>query len=1035
MMKYTVFFVILIISPVLLAQQLSIPRIDQMPDFPQPYLMRDWKAIATAYDSLVYNESASGEFLPLIETFNQTLNYPAHPSFGLHSYVGTGDPGSGEAINVLPSLIGATLCGIDKSNQFGKNWIQMSEEFFNKASGEDIYLNNPGGVSGSDWWYETMPNVFFYQLHELYPHNGDFDYQFTSVANRWMEAVRAMGGNAAPWTVPEMTYRAWNLNQMEALNEGVPEPEAAGALAWIFYAAYIETGRMEYRNGAEWCMEYLDKLEDNPSYELQLAYGTFIAARMNAELGTSYDLEKMLNWCFDIGSLRNWGAIVGNWGGLDCSGLIGEQSEGAPGYAFNMNGLQQAAALMPLVRYDDRFALSLGKWLLNLANASRLFYSSFLPAEKQDAADWSALYDPLSLIGYEALKESKNGQAPFATGDALGGGWAETNLALYGSSHVGMLGGIVKITNVEGILQTDLLKTDYYKKGAYPTYLYYNPHTIEHEVDIQLAAGSYDIYESTVNTVLATGRSGVYKLVVGAKKAAVIVLLPAGLEITFSGKQTLAGSIIIDFNNGIPVDNYPPRIKALASKDSLFIAGSEQLIYCTAEDRDGDSIKYSWSGTEGPWSDEAEFLWQVPDSAGYYTLGCMVRDINGAMDSMLIRLHAVDRFYVPPVIHSLNAAMRKLHPGMSTEVHCLASDMNNDILTYQWSSGAGSISGEGSTITWKAPAEEGDYTIFCTLTNLDSLSAGDSLRMMVRDSGYSQDGKLLASFQMNNNALDFSSYHNNGTPLNIYWTEDRSGVPGYAASFNGDNSMIRVANKEYLNFTDGLSVTAWIRPAGIGATEQFIVSHGSWQNRWKVSISNGYLRFTINGSEGIADIDSRFRIRADIWQHFAAIYNGRDMEVYLNDSLSSFKAWTGTIHTSSSDLTIGQMIPGDASYNYEGLIDDLRIFNYGLDQRTIGKIYTNEISSIPAFELDHAFTIYPNPAGEWVNILLQKNEGPPDAIQIFSVTGSLLWMTRAPETFRSGNEIKIPTGQLQAGIYFISILKQRELQTQKLILN
>ena len=36
-------------------------------------------------------------------------------------------------------------------------------------------------------------------------------------------------------------------------------------------------------------------------YELQLPYGVYIAARMNAELGTDYDIEKMLNWCFDPG--------------------------------------------------------------------------------------------------------------------------------------------------------------------------------------------------------------------------------------------------------------------------------------------------------------------------------------------------------------------------------------------------------------------------------------------------------------------------------------------------------------------------------------------------------------------------------------------------------------------------------------------------------------------------------------------------------------------------------------------------------------
>jgi len=39
------------------AQQIAIPRIDQMPDFPQPYEMRDWKTVAHKYDSLVFDQN------------------------------------------------------------------------------------------------------------------------------------------------------------------------------------------------------------------------------------------------------------------------------------------------------------------------------------------------------------------------------------------------------------------------------------------------------------------------------------------------------------------------------------------------------------------------------------------------------------------------------------------------------------------------------------------------------------------------------------------------------------------------------------------------------------------------------------------------------------------------------------------------------------------------------------------------------------------------------------------------------------------
>ena len=101
-------------------------------------------------------------------------------------------------------------------------------------------------------------------------------------------------------------------------------------------------------------MEFLDARSSNPSYELQLPYGVYAAARMNAELGTTYDIEKMVNWCFNVGPLRNWASLIGTWGGYDIHGLIGEESFND--YTFLMNGFQQAGALIPMTRYDDRFA-------------------------------------------------------------------------------------------------------------------------------------------------------------------------------------------------------------------------------------------------------------------------------------------------------------------------------------------------------------------------------------------------------------------------------------------------------------------------------------------------------------------------------------------------------------------------------------------------------------------------------------------------------------------------------------------------------
>ena len=177
-----------------------------------------------------------------------------------------------------------------------------------------------------------------------------------------------------------------------------------------------------------------------------LPFGTLTAARLNAELGRDYDVDRLLNWCFGISDCRGgWGVTVGNWGGYDCDGLLGS-IDNRGGYAFAMNTFAQAGALVPLARYDPRYARAIGKWMLNLANAARLFYPGALPPGHETSAFWKG--DPQHVIAYEGLRHEWLGKSPCATGDPVAMNWGpKTDLGLYGSSYVGMLGAIVRPTN------------------------------------------------------------------------------------------------------------------------------------------------------------------------------------------------------------------------------------------------------------------------------------------------------------------------------------------------------------------------------------------------------------------------------------------------------------------------------------------------------------------------------------------------------------------------------------------------------------
>tara|TARA_R110000868_G_scaffold396971_4_gene669473 strand:- start:231 stop:3452 length:3222 start_codon:yes stop_codon:yes gene_type:complete len=1027
------------LSGTLSAQQIDINRINQMPDFPTPYIMRDWENATIEYDSFVFNLDATGQYLPVLFFRDTPVNYPNEPSFGLHTVVGTSSPTSGEAINVLPALIGASLVGIDKSDQNGYNWVRMSREFFNKRPEENVYLNHPSTESGDDWWYATMPSVFFYQLYDLYPETEDFEYQLKSVADQWSTAIDKMGGSATPWKVPNMNYRGWYLSTMTPYTSGVKEPEAAGALAWMLYNAYKETGEIKYRMGAEWAMEFLNAYPSNPSYELQLIYGIYTAAKMNAELGTEYDVEKMLNWTFDVGPLREWGSIVGNWGGLDVSGLIGEVN-GSNDYAFSMNTFQQAGALLPLLRYDDRFANALGKWMLNAANASRLFYTEFLPDNKQDSDEWAHEYDPNSVLGHEAIRESKFNLSPYATGDAIAGGWGSTNLTLYSSSHVGYFGSIIDTTNVEGILKLDLLKTDFFRDEAYPTYLINNPYESSKTVSIDVGNGSKDIYESTTNSFISTGITGDTEITIPALSSFVIVLTPSGRIKSYEYDKLLVDNVIVDYMSGQSVPNYPPRIKGLAAVSHKLLKSDSTFIYATAVDTDEDLLNYTWSSESGTFiGTGSKVTWVAPDTSGEYTIQVQVSD--GSSDPIIEHLviEVVEKFNSAPKISSLNANPRKLDLGGTSEISCLASDEDEDEILLGWSSSGGSIEGTNETIQWKAPETEGNFYIKCEARDPDGESDSDSIAISVRDLSEINSGNLVLYLPFNGTALDESGNSTEVTLSGASLTSDRYDDSQRAYRFDGINDFIKVTNSELLNFSDAITLNFWINISTFYDREQYPISHGNWEKRWKISVSDNILRWTINTSSGITDLDAETALEKNKWYNITAYYSGDDMELYIDGNLDAFKYWNGSISPSPVDLTIGQVLPNNNQYNFNGKIDDIRLYDYPLSLQEITELLTlstnNEEESkseIPENTVLHQN--YPNPFNPSTVISYQLSEHSLVSLKVYDLLGREV-ATLVDERVNAGkHQVTLDASEFSSGIYFYRLTTNNISFTKRMIL-
>ncbi len=526
--------------------QIQISRIDSMPDVPVPFKIIDFKNITMKFDSLVYDKTQTGKYWPLIWDDNSRKNFDQE-TFGIYTAMGDLRQGTEnhngifhESLATIGTVLGARLAGIDKSNQNGKNYVSMLKNYFNSDTKWNIIMNNTcpevallGGGYGRDWWYDVYPNVLFYGVANFYPGEKDFDYIMRSIADKFYAADSVLAGN--------YSHTFFDYATLEPKDNWICKQEdAAAGHAYVLHAAYQKFKDPKYLHGAKSSLEALLGQPDNKFYEILMPFGAYIAARLNAEEGTDYNITKLLDWTFngDPECRKGWGVLLDNWNGYDVSGLVGSTVHNG-GFAFLMNTYDAMWPLVPMVRYDPRYADAIGKWMLNATNALKFFYPYEMPDNHQAIPEFKEYTK--GVIAYEGLikrshiKEYEHIEAPVAIGD--GPLWVEGNpevsqFSVYGSGHVGIAGAIIEQTDVPEILKLNCLATDFYRSDAFPTYLLYNPNPEDKTVTYQTTnSEKVDLYDAISHQVIAKKVVKSEKIVIPSKSSRLIVEIPSGSKI------------------------------------------------------------------------------------------------------------------------------------------------------------------------------------------------------------------------------------------------------------------------------------------------------------------------------------------------------------------------------------------------------------------------------------------------------------------------------------------------------------------------
>jgi PKD repeat protein len=249
-----------------------------------------------------------------------------------------------------------------------------------------------------------------------------------------------------------------------------------------------------------------------------------------------------------------------------------------------------------------------------------------------------------------------------------------------------------------------------------------------------------------------------------------------------------------------------------------------------------------------------------------------------------------------------------------------------------WTSSAGTISLNNQV---KVRQTSSASNSALTATTLTIGGVEGAFNVTTAASGDPNASGLVSWWKAENNASD-SVGGNHGTLQGgtIY----ASGKVGQAFSFDGSSDYVTVGDSFFPDGNSDRSVSLWIKTSQTG--EKYFFSYGPNITNQRFSLGMSDNRFHVensnSGSRGTTVIND------DEWHHLVAVWSGSALKMYVDgveQQATIVAPWPSSLATVlTGGANIGRL-NGLAGYDFNGLVDEIKIFNRVLTATEVSRIF------------------------------------------------------------------------------------------------
>jgi tetratricopeptide (TPR) repeat protein len=166
---------------------------------------------------------------------------------------------------------------------------------------------------------------------------------------------------------------------------------------------------------------------------------------------------------------------------------------------------------------------------------------------------------------------------------------------------------------------------------------------------------------------------------------------------------------------------------------------------------------------------------------------------------------------------------------------------------------------------------------------------------------------------------------------------------GNVLSLNGDSDYMDCGNNPAFDITDSITVTAWVNIITVPQDWTTIVAKGN--SAWRLSTFYDQRKFHFAVTEPSTDTDKNWvngdtEVAAGEWHQVVGTYDGANVRLYVDGVEDSNSPIANSRGISSNDepVYIGGNSESTARF-WNGLIDDVRIYNYALSKAEVKELY------------------------------------------------------------------------------------------------